>query len=156
METSLGRIKTLAISTLATSLGTLVFVLVDSQPGIMLSSMLVSLAATLMCKSPSLAQPQFNSAALTPSLALTDAVIYAYTPEAFPTSTRGTACGIASALSRLAGIIAPIVTGLLLSINVSAPLFLSSVCFFITAGCAAILPIETRVKGRRGTVMAAH
>lgn len=50
VETSLGRIKTLAISTLATSLGTLVFVLVDSQPGIMLSGMLVSLAATLMCE----------------------------------------------------------------------------------------------------------
>lgn len=87
---------------------------------------------------------------------LADAVIYAYTPEAFPTSTRGTACGIASALSRLAGIAAPIITGLLLSINVSAPLFLSSVCFFVTAACAIMLPIETRVKGRRGTVMASH
>ena len=48
--TSLGGIQTLAISTLATSLGTLVFVLVSSGTGVMLSSMFVSLAATLMCE----------------------------------------------------------------------------------------------------------
>lgn len=51
IETSWGRIKTLAFSTLATAFGELVFVLVDSQTGVVLSSMLVSLAATLMCES---------------------------------------------------------------------------------------------------------
>lgn len=56
----------------------------------------------------------------------------------------GTACGIASALSRFAGIIAPIVTGLLLSINVSLPLYLAAAFFLITAGCMIALPIETR------------
>ncbi|KAK4052685.1 hypothetical protein OIV83_001972 [Microbotryomycetes sp. JL201] len=65
VETSLGRIKTLAISTLVTSASTLVFVFVQTQAGIMASSAAVSLAATLMY-----------------------AVIYAYTPEAFPTTTR--------------------------------------------------------------------
>lgn len=48
IETSWGRIYTLGFSTLATSLGTLVFVLVSSQAGVVLSSMCVSLAATLM------------------------------------------------------------------------------------------------------------
>lgn len=41
----------MAVSTVATSLGTLVFVLVSSQAGVVLSSMAVSLAATLMCAS---------------------------------------------------------------------------------------------------------
>ncbi|KAM0786773.1 hypothetical protein ACM66B_002208 [Microbotryomycetes sp. NB124-2] len=125
VETSLGRIKTLAISTLVTSASTLVFVFVQTQAGIMTSSAAVSLAATLMY-----------------------AVIYAYTPEAFPTTTRGTACGIASALSRLAGIVSPLITGILLSINVSAPLLLSSACFFVTAAAAAFLPFETRAPKR--------
>lgn len=49
IETSWGRRGTMAISTLATSLGILVFVLVSSQAGVVLSSMGVSLAATLMC-----------------------------------------------------------------------------------------------------------
>lgn len=53
IETDLGRRGTMAISTLATSAGIFVFVLVDSQVGVVLSSMAVSLAATLMCKSDS-------------------------------------------------------------------------------------------------------
>lgn len=51
IETDLGRRGTMAISTLATSAGIFVFVVVDSQVGVVLSSMAVSLAATLMCKS---------------------------------------------------------------------------------------------------------
>lgn len=53
VETSFGRTLTLAYSTLATSLGTFIFVFVSGQTGVILSSMLVSLAATLMCE-PSL------------------------------------------------------------------------------------------------------
>ncbi|GAA5953174.1 hypothetical protein JCM3765_007432 [Sporobolomyces pararoseus] len=113
VETSFGRTLTLAYSTLATSLGTFIFVFVSGQTAVILSSMLVSFAATLMY-----------------------AVIYSLTPEIFPTALRGTAGGIASALSRLAGIVAPLLTGALLSINISLPLFLSAVCFFATAACA--------------------
>ncbi|GAA5903456.1 MFS transporter [Sporobolomyces salmoneus] len=113
VETSLGRSLTLAYSTLATSLGTFIFVFVHGQTGVVLSSMLVSLAATLMY-----------------------AVIYSLTPEIFPTTLRGTAGGIASALSRLSGIVAPLLTGALLSISISLPLFLSALCFFATAVCA--------------------
>lgn len=153
VETSLGGIQTLAISTLATSLGTLVFVLVTSGTGVMLSSMFVSLAATLMCewKRSGLRRAVADSA---PPFA--DAVLYAVTPQTFPTLTRGTATGIASALSRVAGMIAPIVTGLLLSIDVSAPLFLSSLCFFVTAACAAFLPQSTSPHRRRGSTVLSH
>ncbi|SDA00037.1 BZ3501_MvSof-1269-A2-R1_Chr2-2g04410 [Microbotryum saponariae] len=128
IEGRLGRVKTLAFSTLATSAGTLIFVLVSSQVGVVSSSMFVSLVATLMY-----------------------AVIYGYTPEAFPVASRGTACGIASALSRLAGIFAPIITGLLLSINVSLPLFLSSLCFLLAALAAWCL--QRSEKWRSGTAL---
>jgi len=51
VETSFGRTLTLAYSTLATSLGTFIFVFVNGQTAVILSSMLVSFAATLMCES---------------------------------------------------------------------------------------------------------
>lgn len=38
-----------------------------------------------------------------------NAVLYGWTPEAFPAAIRGTACGLASFTGRLAGIIAPII-----------------------------------------------
>ncbi|BGP19080.1 hypothetical protein JCM10213v2_007167 [Rhodosporidiobolus nylandii] len=102
VETSWGRAKTLAFSTLATSAATFVFVFVESAAGVVLSSMAVSLAGTLMY-----------------------AVIYSFTPELFPTLTRGTATGLSSAISRLSGIVAPLLTGILLSLSISLPLFVS-------------------------------
>ncbi|GAA5934953.1 MFS transporter [Sporobolomyces koalae] len=124
VETSFGRTLTLAYSTLATSLGTMTFVFATGQTGVLLSSMVVSLAATLMY-----------------------AVIYSLTPEIFPTQLRGTAGGIASALSRLSGIFAPLLTGVLLSINISLPLVLSAMCFLATAACAwSLRGIEDELK----------
>ncbi len=38
-----------------------------------------------------------------------NAVLYGWTPEAFPAPVRGTACGIASFWGRLAGIVAPLI-----------------------------------------------
>lgn len=49
---------------------------------------------------------------------------------------------------------APLITGVLLTISVGAPLFLSSACFLVTAACAAMLPYETRTAKRSGAVMA--
>ncbi|GAA5891536.1 hypothetical protein JCM6882_004503 [Rhodosporidiobolus microsporus] len=136
VETSWGRAKTLAYSTLATSAGTFVFVFVTGSAGVVASSMGVSLAGTLMY-----------------------AVIYGWTPECFPTSTRGTACGLASALSRLSGIVAPLVTGVLLSISISLPLFISGCCFFATAACAwGLRDVEGKMvrEGGRGGRVAVH
>ncbi|GAA5825942.1 hypothetical protein JCM11251_000062 [Rhodosporidiobolus azoricus] len=130
VETSWGRAKTLAISTLATSTGTFIFVFVTGGTGVVLSSMAVSLAATVMY-----------------------AVIYGMTPELFPTSTRGTACGLASALSRLSGIVAPLFTGILLSINIQLPLFISGLCFAATAACAwELRGVEGKSGGGGGRV----
>ncbi|GAA6041511.1 hypothetical protein JCM8097_001915 [Rhodosporidiobolus ruineniae] len=127
VETSWGRAKTLALSTLATSGATFVFVFVEGKGGVVMSSMAVSLASTLMY-----------------------AVIYGWSPELFPTSTRGTATGLASALSRLAGILAPLLTGLLLSISTSLPLFVSGACFAATAAAAwGLRGAEAREGGGR-------
>lgn len=38
-----------------------------------------------------------------------NAVLYGWTPEAFPAPIRGTACGVASFWGRLAGIVAPLI-----------------------------------------------
>ncbi|BGP56209.1 hypothetical protein JCM8202_002100 [Rhodotorula sphaerocarpa] len=139
IETPLGRVKTLVFSTLATSAATVVFVFVGSPAGIVLSSMAVSFASTLMY-----------------------AVIYGFTPEIFPVTMRGTASGIASALSRLAGIVAPLLTGVLLSLSSSSvmPLSLSAVCLLATAAAAwGLLGIEERMGisgGRRAGSAMVH
>lgn len=64
----------------------------------------------------------------------------------------GTASGIASALSRLSGIIAPLMTGILLSISTSVlPLSLSALCFLATAGAAwGLVRVEERMGSRLG------
>ncbi|KAJ2159702.1 hypothetical protein GGF46_002827 [Coemansia sp. RSA 552] len=72
------------------------------------------------------------------------AVIYAYTPEVFHPSVRGTACGMASAIGRVAGIVAPLITGLLLEVSVTVPLYVSVALLWAAAGLMFILPIETR------------
>lgn len=75
-------------------------------------------------------------------------VLYAYTPESFPTKARGTGFGVASGLNRVGSLIAPI-----LAVNVgqghAEPLIvISGVLVLVASACMFILPIETR--GRRG------
>lgn len=72
------------------------------------------------------------------------AVIYGYTPEVFETNVRGTAVGTASGLGRIAGIVSPIVCGILLTISTSLPLYVSVVGFLIVGVSVALLPFETR------------
>lgn len=88
-----------------------------------------------------------------------DAVSLLGSPSTFPPRLTfssfwdsGTASGIASALSRLSGIIAPLVTGILLSISTSVlPLSLSALCFLATAGAAwGLVRVEERMGARLG------
>jgi hypothetical protein len=62
------------------------------------------------------------------------------TPETFGTSIRGTACGTSAALSRLAGVIAPVGAGFLIQISESLPLIATTVIYIATAGLALALP----------------
>ncbi|WRT65227.1 uncharacterized protein IL334_002170 [Kwoniella shivajii] len=127
IQTQLGRRKSLAICTLATGLSTFAFINVEAKWAVVVSSMLISAAATAMY-----------------------AVLYGMTPETFGTSIRGTACGTSAALSRFTGVMAPVSAGFLLSISPSLPVFVSAAIFVVTAGCSLALPFE-RVGGGKST-----
>ncbi|KAJ2039147.1 hypothetical protein H4S03_001877 [Coemansia sp. S3946] len=124
VDTRLGRIYSMAISTFISGLALVAFALTAKTHNAaltILSSSVFGFMSTLMF-----------------------AVIYAYTPEVFHPSVRGTACGMASALGRVSGIVAPLITGLLLGISTVVPLYVSVGLLWIAAGCMIALPIETR------------
>lgn len=85
-----------------------------------------------------------------------NAVLYGWTPEAFPAPVRGTACGVASFWGRLFGIVSPLVAQHLYGQsareggNVNAVLYLAG---GVTMGCVvttALLPTNTRQLGASG------
>ncbi|KAJ7225962.1 MFS general substrate transporter, partial [Mycena pura] len=97
------------------------------------------------------------------------AVLYGWTPEIFATKVRGTACGIASALSRMwvapsfllglliGGIIAPLLGAALLLISRAAPVYASMVAFLFAAGCVLLLSEDVGEGGRnKGGRQEAH
>ncbi|KJA23266.1 hypothetical protein HYPSUDRAFT_137939 [Hypholoma sublateritium FD-334 SS-4] len=67
------------------------------------------------------------------------AILYGWTPEIFGTKVRGTACGIASALSRVGGMIAPFLGGFLLMMDRTMPVYTSVVIFAIAGFCVLLL-----------------
>ncbi|CAO3645126.1 unnamed protein product [Mucor hiemalis] len=123
IETRLGRKGTMAVSAFGSSVALFLFSIISSRVTMVLSSSSVSFLATLLY-----------------------AVIYGYTPEVFDTQVRGTAVGTASGLGRIAGIISPIITGILLTVNTSLPLYISVIGFAIVGLCVMLLPFETRAK----------
>jgi putative MFS transporter len=79
--------------------------------------------------------------------------LYAYTPELYPTEVRGSGMGWASAMARVAGILAPTVGGLLLQVNLVLALTVYA-GFFVLAGCATLfLTHETRGRALSDTVV---
>lgn len=72
--------------------------------------------------------------------------LYAYTPEAYPTSVRGTGMGTASAMSRIAGAIAPSLGAALMGGSLFIPLAIYAVSYFVAGVAAFLLPLETRQK----------
>ncbi|KAG8889996.1 hypothetical protein FRB98_001431 [Tulasnella sp. 332] len=119
IETKLGRRKSLALSTFATAFFCAVFAAVSSQAAVTASSMAISLTATTMW-----------------------AVLYGMTPEIFPPHIRGTACGTASALSRIGGMIAPLLGGQLLVIDRRLPVYAAVVIFIVAGFSVLLLPSE--------------
>ncbi|KAH8995584.1 MFS general substrate transporter [Lactarius hatsudake] len=112
----LGRRLALAGSTFLTALLCVVFVLVSSPIAVTASTVGISLSATTMW-----------------------AVLYGWTPEIFATRVRGTACGAASALSRIGGMIAPMAGGALLMVDTSFPVYVSIVMFVLSGFCVLLL-----------------
>jgi len=79
--------------------------------------------------------------------------LYGWTPEIFSTNVRGSACGIASALSRIGGMIAPILGGQLLMIDVSFPVYASVVTFVIAGICVLFLKEAEKEEGEQRVVL---
>jgi putative MFS transporter len=72
-------------------------------------------------------------------------VIYAYTPELYPTRSRGTGSGMASAVGRIGSIIGPFGMGIVIPIAGTNGAFgVGAVCFFIAALSIALLGVETK------------
>ncbi len=74
------------------------------------------------------------------------AVLFAYTPEVYPTTLRTRALGSANMLDRVGGVVGPYIGGLLISKSQSAALVLFSVAVGAAAVASWLLEIET--KGR--------
>jgi len=127
VESSFGRRWSLAGSTFLTAFFCVVFVKVDGPLLLKASTVGVSLAATAMW-----------------------AILYGWTPEIFSTNVRGSACGIASALSRIGGMIAPILGGQLLTIDVSFPVYTSVVTFVIAGVCVLFLKEAEKQEEKQG------
>ena len=72
------------------------------------------------------------------------AALYTFTPEAYPTSVRGTGVGMCTSLSSLAGIVAPLFAGVFVDVDPS--ITLTTFVAMIAAGAvfSTMLPLETR------------
>jgi putative MFS transporter len=75
-------------------------------------------------------------------------VLYAYTPELYPTRCRGTGVGFASSVGRIGSLIGPAVLGAILPAMGQAGVFaMGAGCFVLAAAVVWTMGVET--KGRR-------
>ena len=70
-------------------------------------------------------------------------VLYAISPELFPTKVRGTGNAMVAAANRVFGIMAPVVA-LYANLTTSVPIYISGALFIISGLLALLLPIEPR------------
>lgn len=70
-------------------------------------------------------------------------ILYAYTPEVFPTRVRGTAVGLASSLNRVFGVFAPIIA-IYADLSTSVPIYMSGVLFMFSGILVVFYPYEPR------------
>ncbi|KAH8831459.1 major facilitator superfamily domain-containing protein [Flagelloscypha sp. PMI_526] len=111
-----GKRWSLASTTFLTGFFCLVFSMVESEFAVRVSTVWISLSAATMW-----------------------AVLYGWTPEIFETQIRGSACGIASALSRVGGMVAPVIGGMLIVISTAFPVYASALVYFICAVAGLLL-----------------
>lgn len=69
-----------------------------------------------------------------------NAVLYGWTPEAFPAPVRGSACGVSSFFGRLFSIIAPIVAGHVLANSLNGVLYLAGAGVWVCTVAILLLP----------------
>lgn len=73
------------------------------------------------------------------------AVLYAYTPELFPTASRGTGNALTATANRIFGVMSPII-GMFANINTPVPVYVSGALFIVAGALVFILPYESRGK----------
>ncbi|KAL8729888.1 MAG: hypothetical protein Q9166_004445 [cf. Caloplaca sp. 2 TL-2023] len=69
-----------------------------------------------------------------------NAILYGWTPEAYPAPIRGTACGVASFWGRLFSIVSPLIGTHLLAKSTNGPLYLAGSGVFVCTICIALMP----------------
>lgn len=69
-----------------------------------------------------------------------NAILYGWTPEAYPAPIRGTACGVASFWGRLFSIVSPLIGAHLLVKSTNGPLYLAGSGVFVCTICIALMP----------------
>lgn len=72
-----------------------------------------------------------------------NAVLYAWTPEAYPAPIRGTAAGVASFWGRLFSIVSPLIAGHLLAKSLNAPLYLAGAGVFVCTVALILMPAKS-------------
>ncbi|MBS2970938.1 MFS transporter [Metabacillus sp. KIGAM252] len=64
--------------------------------------------------------------------------LYAYTPEQYPTSIRGTGSGMAASFGRIGGILGPLLVGYMIKMNVEIGTIFTIFCFSIIIGVLSV------------------
>ncbi|MEI2355522.1 MFS transporter [Mesobacillus zeae] len=72
--------------------------------------------------------------------------LYAYTPEQYSTSIRGTGAGMAASFGRIGGILGPLLVPYLVANGVSISMIFLIFCISILVGAAAVLILGTETK----------
>ena len=72
-----------------------------------------------------------------------NAVLYGWTPEAFPAPIRGTAAGLASFWGRLFSIVSPLIAADLIEKSINVPLYLAGAGVFISTIALLFIPAKS-------------
>ncbi|MHC9533124.1 MFS transporter [Dellaglioa sp. BT-FLS60] len=75
-------------------------------------------------------------------------VMYAYTPEQYPSVIRGTGTGMAASFGRIGGIIGPLLVGYLISNHVTVGHIFTLFCIAIVIGVIAVFWLGDETKGK--------
>lgn len=118
-----GRVRTLGLYLIGAAIATYIFAVTTNLTGILTASVLMSFFALGAW-----------------------GALYAYTPELYPTSARGTGMGWAGGIARIAGVIAPILGARLLDVNLVLALTIYAVTFALAGGIVLSVGHETKGK----------
>jgi MFS family permease len=69
--------------------------------------------------------------------------VYVYTPEVYPTFVRTTGTGTAASIAKIASVLTPFVSNVLIDVNLAVPIAIYAVFCLAAAAASLLLPIET-------------